>query len=412
MMMTLSPRDQLLTLYAAALDAVNGNHCVGTYLQDHALPDRPVVLLAMGKAAAAMAAGACEFLGPRVYDGLVVTKEGHIDHTLPDCLTVLEAAHPVPDERCLQAGQAVIKLLEQLPPDVQLLVLTSGGASALVEALPPGMGLAQLAELNRWLVGSGLDIIEMNRVRQSVSCIKGGKLAALLRGQPAINLLISDVPGDDPAFIASGPFYPAPTGDAMPANLPDWVVAMQQQAALVLPSLEKSADVVPHHIVASNRHACEAALAAARQHGWPAQYHEQLLEADAGDTAVSLLEALETLPVGAHIWGGETTVKLPPQPGRGGRNQHLALIAAQHIAGRTDRWLLAAGTDGTDGPTPDAGALVDGGTQQRGEAEGLSLSQCLGRADAGSFLEASGDLVHTGPTGTNVMDLVLAWKAD
>lgn len=409
--MMLSPRDQLLTLYAAALDAVNGSRCVGAYLQDHPLSDRPVVLLAMGKAAAAMAAGACEVLGPRIYDGLVITKEGHVDHALPDCLTVLEAAHPVPDERCLKAGQAVITLLEQLSPEAQLLVLTSGGASALVEALPAGMGLAQLAELNRWLVGSGLDIIDMNRVRQSVSCIKGGKLAALLRGQPAINLLISDVPGDDPAFIASGPFYPAPSNDVMPANLPDWVIAMQHQAASVLPSAGKSVDVVPHHIVASNRHACEASLATARQHGWPAQYHEQLLEADASDTALSLLEALETLPAGVHIWGGETTVKLPPQPGRGGRNQHLALTAAQHIAGRADRWLLAAGTDGTDGPTPDAGALVDGGTQQRGEAEGLSLSQCLIRADAGTFLEASGDLVHTGPTGTNVMDLVLAWKA-
>jgi len=331
--MTQSPRDQLLTLYAAALEAVNGSHCVAAFLQDHSLPDKPVFLLAIGKAAAAMAAGACEILGSRVYDGLVVTKEGHVDHPLPECLTVLEAAHPVPDERCLQAGQAVIKLLEQLPADAQLLVLTSGGASALMEALPAGMGLDQLAELNRWLVGSGLDIIEMNRVRQSVSCIKGGKLAALLQGQPTINLLISDVPGDDPAFIASGPFYPAPSGDAMPANLPDWVLAMQQQAASVLPRSGKSAAVVPHHIVASNRHACEAALAAAQQHGWPAQYHEQLLDADAGATAVSLLEALETLPPGVHIWGGETTVKLPPQPGRGGRNQHLALVAAQHIDG-------------------------------------------------------------------------------
>lgn len=408
--MTLSPRDRLLSMYAAALEAVHGSHCVRAFLQQHPLADKPVVLLAMGKAAVAMAAGASEVLGSRLVDGLVVTKEGHVDQTLPACLRILEAAHPVPDERSLEAGQAVIALVQQLPADAQLLMLTSGGASALVEALPAGMGLAQLAELNRWLVGSGLDIIEMNRVRQSVSCIKGGKLAAMLQGQPAINLLISDVPGDDPAFIASGPLYPAPSDGVMPANLPEWVVAMQQQAAAVLPGQGKSAAVVPHHIVASNRHACEAALAAARQHGWPVQYHEEFLEADAGAAAVSLLNKLETLPAGAHIWGGETTVKLPPQPGRGGRNQHLALVAAQHIAGRSDRWLLAAGTDGTDGPTPDAGALVDGGTRERGEAEGLSLSDCLEKADAGTFLEASADLVHTGPTGTNVMDLVLAWK--
>ncbi len=410
--MMLSPRDQLLTLYAAALDAVNGSRCVSTFLQHHPLADKPVVLLAMGKAAAAMAAGACEILGSQVHDGLVITKEGHVDHALPDCLTVLEAAHPVPDERSLRAGQAVIRLLEQLPPDAQLLVLTSGGASALVEALPAGMGLAELARLNRWLLASGFDIIEMNRIRQSVSCIKGGKLAGLLRGQSAVNLLISDVPGDDPAFIASGPFYGSPLPVEMPAGLPDWLTAMQQQAAVSLAGPTGPAQKVPHYIVASNRHACEAALAAAEQHGWPAMYHEYLLEADAEEIAVSLVKALEELPPGAHIWGGETTVKLPPQPGRGGRNQHLALVAARLIAGRTDRWLLAAGTDGTDGPTQDAGALVDGDTRQRGEAEGLSLTQSLARADAGSFLEASGDLVHTGPTGTNVMDLVLAWKTE
>jgi glycerate 2-kinase len=410
--MTLSPRDQLLTLYAAALEAVNGAQCVRTFLQNHPLSDKPVVLLAMGKAAAAMAAGACEILDSRVIDGLVVTKEGHADQSLPECLTVLEAAHPVPDERSLRAGQAVIELVRQLPLDAQLLVLTSGGASTLVEALPAGIGLAELTELNRWLVGSGLSIIEMNRIRQSVSCLKGGKLAGLLQSQPAMNLLISDVPGDDPAFIASGPFYPPPSPVEMPAGLPAWVVSMQQQAAAAMPSSAIPEKAVPHYIIASNRHACEAALAAARQHGWPAMYHEYLLTEDAEEVAVSLVNALDELPAGIHIWGGETTVTLPPQPGRGGRNQHLALVAARQFAGRNDRWLLAAGTDGTDGPTPDAGALVDGGTLQRGQTEGLDVHACLTRADAGSFLEASGDLVHTGPTGTNVMDLVLAYKAE
>ena len=410
--MTQSPRDKLLSLYAAALEVVNGTRCVQTFLQHHPLTDKPVVLLAMGKAAAAMAAGAAEVLDTRIIEGLVVTKEGHADQSLPAQVRVLEAAHPVPDERSLKAGQAVIDLVQQLPREAQLLVLTSGGASALVEALPEGMDLEQLAELNRWLVGCGLSIIDMNRIRQSVSCLKGGKLAGLLRGQPALNLLISDVPGDDPAFIASGPFYLSSSPVEMPADIPAWVVAMQQQAAAAMPGPLNSEETVPHYVIASNRHACEAALAAAQQQGWPVIYHEYLLQEDAEDIAVSLVKALEELPPGVHIWGGETTVMLPPQPGRGGRNQHLALAAAGHIAGRTDRWLLAAGTDGTDGPTLDAGALVDGGTRHRGEAEGLNLADCLTRADAGTFLEASGDLVHTGPTGTNVMDLVLAWKAD
>ena len=409
--MKTSPRDKLLTLYAAALEAVEGRNCVRKYLLNNDLEEKPVVLLAMGKAAAAMAAGACDVLGERVSDGLVVTKEGHADIPLPACLTVLEAAHPVPDERCLEAGQAVIDLVSQLPQDCQLLVLTSGGASALVEALPDGVGLAELAELNRWLVGNGLSIIEMNRIRKSISCLKGGKLAGLLKGQTATNLLISDVPGDDPAFIASGPFYSAAPSPLDTGVLPDWVVAMQQQAAAGV-TVTSQEHEVPHHIVASNRIACEAALACARQHDWPAVYHPELLETDAGDVAVSLANSLATLPAGVHIWGGETTVQLPPEPGRGGRNQHLALVAAQQLAGRDDLWLLAAGTDGTDGPTADAGALVDGGTIERGEAEGLDATECLARADAGTFLEASGDLIHTGPTGTNVMDLVLVWKAE
>lgn len=408
-MMT-SVRDKLLTLYAAALDAVEGRNCVRNYLRNHDLAEAPVVLLAMGKAAAAMAAGACDVLGEHVIHGLVVTKEGHANIPLPACLRVLEAAHPVPDERSLEAGQAVIELVSQLSRDSQLLVLTSGGASALVEALPKGIGLTDLARLNRWLLGSGLSILEMNRIRQSISCLKGGKLAGFLKGQAATNLLISDVPGDDPAFISSGPFYTATETEIEVTELPDWVVSMQQQAAAET-SPTAPEQVVPHIIVASNQLACEAALVCAQQNGWPAIYHSELLEADAEEVAVSLANALDELPPGAHIWGGETTVRLPPEPGRGGRNQHLALVAAQQLAGRNDRCLLAAGTDGTDGPTADAGALVDGGTIERGETEGLDAADCLARADAGSFLEASGDLLHTGPTGTNVMDLVLAWKA-
>ena len=409
--MTTSVRDKLLTLYAAALDAVEGRNCVRNYLRNNPLPGKPVVLLGMGKAAVAMAAGACDVLGEQVVDGLVVTKEGHANDSLPACLRVLEASHPVPDERSLLAGQAVIELVSELPQDVQLLVLTSGGASALVEALPDGIGLTDLAELNQWLLGSGLSILEMNRIRQSVSRLKGGKLAGLLKGQTVTNLLISDVPGDDPAFIASGPFFTAKTNRVNVENLPDWVVSMQQQAAAEANPVP-SEQVVPHIIVASNQLACEAALACAQQNGWPAVYHPELLETDAEEVAVSLIDALAELPAGAHIWGGETTVRLPPEPGRGGRNQHLALVAARQLAGRDDYWLLAAGTDGTDGPTADAGALVDGGTMERGEMEDLDLHDYLARADAGTFLEASGDLLHTGPTGTNVMDLVIAWKAE
>lgn len=408
--MNQSPRDTLLELYTAAIQAVHGDTCVQSFLKKHPMPDQPITLLAMGKAAAAMARAACDVLGDQVMAGLVVTKEGHADASLPSNIDMLEAAHPVPDERSLLAGKAVVELVKQLPVDNQLLVLTSGGASALVDALPDGLELSDLARLNQWLLGSGLAIQDMNHIRQSISLIKGGGLAKLLRGQSVINLLISDVPDDDLAVIGSGPFFPALTLQTPTVPLPDWLVAMQEQARSGGSVMEGEVQAVAHYIVASNSLACKAAVRAALQSGLKATYHEELLEGDVETVVSQLVRQLDTLSPGVHVWGGETTVKLPPQPGRGGRNQHFALATARHIAGRNNVWLLAAGTDGTDGPTEDAGALVDGGTVSRGELEGLEVTTSLAQADAGTFLEASGDLLHTGPTGTNVMDIVIVWK--
>jgi hydroxypyruvate reductase len=401
------PRKNLLLVFDAALQAVHGTRVVRTFLQARPLPDRPIRLLAMGKAAVAMAAGAVEVLGERITDGLVVTKDGYVDRRLPERLAIREAAHPVPDARSLAAGAEVREAVAGLPADHQLLGLTSGGASALVEALPEGIELADLIRLNQWLLGSGLPIDQVNRVRQGVSLVKGGRLAALLQGQPACNLLISDVPGDDPAFIGSGPFRPPPDA-SLPEELPDWVQAMLAQAARTVGAVR--IPEVPHHIVASNHHAREAAAVTAESLGLEVHGDPDLLEGEVESVVADWFAGIEALAPGLHIRGGETTVRLPSNPGRGGRNQHLALAAAIRMAGRADLWLLAAGTDGSDGPTDDAGALVDGGTVARGEAEGLDARDCLARADAGTFLEASGDLIETGPTGTNVMDLVLLYK--
>jgi hydroxypyruvate reductase len=168
---------------------------------------------------------------------------------------------------------------------------------------------------------------------------------------------------------------------------------------------------VPHHIVAGNRQAREAAAGMAASLNLQVHACADLLQGEVETVVADLFAGIDALAPGLHVRGGETTVRLPPNPGRGGRNQQLALAAAIRMAGREDLWLLAAGTDGSDGPTRDAGALVDGGTVARGEAAGLDARDCLARADAGTFLEASGDLITTGPTGTNVMDLVLLYKA-
>ncbi len=402
------PRNSLLQVFDAALQAVHGSRVVRGFLQTRSLPERPLRLLAMGKAAMAMAAGAVGVLGERITDGLVVTRDGYVDRRLPERLQVLEAGHPLPDARSLAAGAAVREAVAGLPADHQLLVLTSGGTSALVEALPEGIGLADLIRLNRWLLGSGLPIDQVNRVRQGVSLLKGGRLAALLRGQPACNLLISDVPGDEPALIGSGPFW-LPPETPLPEGLPDWIRTMLDRAAHTVGAVH--VPVVPHHIVASNREARAAAARAATGLGLTTHCVPDLLQGEVETVVDDLFAGIDALAPGLHIRGGETTVRLPPNPGRGGRNQQLALAAAIRMAGRADLWLLAVGTDGSDGPTDDAGALVDGGTVARGEAEGLDARDCLARADAGTFLEASGDLIETGPTGTNVMDLLLLYKA-
>jgi hydroxypyruvate reductase len=167
---------------------------------------------------------------------------------------------------------------------------------------------------------------------------------------------------------------------------------------------------IDSHIIASNELAREALAASVQQQGITTHNHLGDFQGDAAELAAQFVAQLQEGPAGLYIWGGESSLVLPEHPGRGGRNQHLALTAARYLAGHDNLLFLAAGTDGTDGPTEDAGAVVDGGTIQRGEWEGESATDALQRADAGTFLEASGDLIQTGPTGTNVMDLVVAWK--
>jgi len=396
------PRAYLLRLFASALAAVQGDVVVRRAQAASATDPRPVRLLAMGKAAVAMAGVAAQVLSDRLQDGLVITRHGY-GGPLPHRLRLLEAGHPVPDADSLLAGEAAAAAVSDLPAGWRLLALISGGASALVEVLPEGMTLEELQRLNRWLLGSGLSIHQVNRIRQALSRLKGGRLAARLGRRPAEVLLISDVPGDDPALIASGPFHAPPT-TPLPAGLPDWLEALLARHAQPFPDVP----AIPHRIVASNRVAREAAAKACKD--FPVFDHAEPLQGEAEAMARRIVAELAQAPAGLHLWGGETTVTLPPDPGRGGRNQHLALAAALAMAGRRDLWLLAAGTDGSDGNSHAAGALVDGDTVRRGEAEGLSAADCLRRADAGTFLAASGDLVDTGPTGTNVMDLVLALK--
>ncbi len=405
-------RQPLLSVYRAALAAVNGRRCCRRFLREHR-PATPVALVAIGKAASGMAQGAADALGERILRGLVITKAGHGEPLTGaaagfDCLF---AGHPVPDARSLQAGAALLAFIDALPAGVPLLLLVSGGASALVEVLPEGAGLAELQRLNDWLLGSGLDIGAMNAVRRSLSCIKGGRLARRLAGRHSLCLMISDVPGDDPGVIGSGLLAPAA---AMPAAIarqtPDWLRPLQGLAPALPAAGDRCFATVESHVIARLKDALAAAADAGRGLGLAVFEHATPLSGDAASCGRRLAQRLRDGPAGLHVWGGETSVRLPARPGRGGRNQHLALAAATVLAGDAHCTLLCAGTDGSDGPGEDAGAVVDGGTLRRGQGQGLNAVEALRRADSGRFLRASGDLLRTGPTGTNVMDVVLGIK--
>ena len=400
-------RNLLLHIMQYSLAAVHGRERVRAFLNQHSMP-APVFLISVGKAACAMADGAHAVLGSKIVEALIITKHGYAE-ALP--WPVLEAGHPLPDEQSLVAGQRLLDFVTRIPLDAQVLVLLSGGASALVEVLPEDVGLPQLRALNTWLLASGLDIATMNRYRKRLSRIKGGRLARLLAPRALLCLAISDVPGDDPAAIGSGLLVAdtgqLPSADSLPTDL--------RQALNSNPGAPAADDAcfknVRFEIIARLDDAKHAAAEAARKLGYTARLHAEFVQDDAVFAGERLARTLLAAPQGeVQIWGGETTIKLPPQPGRGGRNQSLALAAAQALAGKEQVWFIAAGTDGSDGPGSDAGGLVDGGTLARGEQEGFSAAQALATANAGAFLEASGDLIQTGPTGTNVMDLMLGLR--
>jgi hydroxypyruvate reductase len=399
-----TPRGSLLDLYRRALAAVHGDAAVRSWLDRYPLSG-PFHLIALGKAADAMAAGALAAAGEQLRSGLLVTRHGHLGgEVLRDPrLVCLEAGHPLPDEQSLAAGNALRLFLDQAPQDAEFLFLISGGTSSLVEVPVEGVTLQELRQLNLWLLGSGLPISAMNRVRAAVSRIKGGRLAAGLHGRHATVLLMSDVPGDVMSDIGSGLLLPSAYSalPVLPARLAE--LPMQMDAVSQSPDVDA-------YIVASNGHARRAAVSAARDAGHEAWDHGSLPETDAGRCGEAIARFLLTAEAGVHVWGGETTVKLPEHPGQGGRNQHLALAAARALTGREGIHLLSAGTDGSDGASDDAGALVDGGTLERGGDAGYDAADCLRCAASADFLEGSGDLLHTGPTGCNVMDLVIAWK--
>ena len=403
-------REQALAAYRAALAAVHGRAAVRAHLSRNPTEAAPHVV-AIGKAGAAMLQGARDALGTGWRRGLLITRRGYLDAEL--CgdarLRCLEAGHPAPDADSLRAGAALLDFIAATPPDAALLFLISGGASALVEVLPEGVGLIDWQRANAWMLANGLDIHDINRLRKRLSCIKGGRLARLLEPRRASVLLMSDVPGDAPASIGSGLLVPDTAGPPSPAlitALPAWFQALLGRAPAMPESTDAVFGAVQARVLIRNGDALDAAAACLPR----APRRLPPLSGDALATGKALAHELIASPPGWLLAGGETTVTLPAAPGEGGRCQSLALAAALIMQGRAGVCLLAAGTDGSDGNGAVAGALVDGATIARGRAAGLDPEHCLSGADAGRFLAASGDLIVTGPSGSNVMDVVIACK--
>ncbi len=399
-------RQQMLQILSAALHAVAPHRLVFEALlsEQHA----EVAVIAIGKAAAGMLNGAREALTERITDALVITDAAYAVG-LPRDVEWVEGSHPLPDEKSLLAGEHLSAFIQRQPKQRKLIFLISGGASAMVEVLFPGVTLDHLQRVNQWLLGSGLSIHQVNSVRKAMSLIKGGGLLSMIAERDAASLLISDVPGDDPGSIGSGLLVADGSRAREQLNdlqLPGWIREILQYQAD--DGVEQSQPDLK--IIASNSSALAGAASEARRLGFEVHHHHQILQGDAIDTALQLTGYLRSAPAGIHLWGGETTVKLPPNPGKGGRNQHLAMAVAMRLRGCEDVLLLSAGTDGIDGNSDDAGALIDGATVMRGEVQGLDAESYLLSANANLFLAQSGDLIHTGPTGTNVMDIIIACK--
>ncbi|MFD0666566.1 glycerate kinase type-2 family protein [Ramlibacter sp. MAHUQ-53] len=422
------PRALLRHLYEVAVRSAQPLHGLGPHLP--AVPRGRTVVIGAGKAGAAMAQ-AVEALWPAdaPLSGLVITRYHHTPPRpagLAQRIAVREASHPVPDAAGLAATREMVALLQDLTPDDLVLCLISGGGSALLVQPAQGLTLEDKQRINRELLLSGAHIGEMNCVRKHLSQIKGGRLAAACAPAQLVTLAISDVPGDDPAVIASGPTVPDPTtcADALEIldryriTVPAEVRARLERGELETPKPGDAAFARSRFtLVATPWQSLQDAAQAARALGLPAHVLGDDLEGESrevGKVHAALARSVArrgqpfTRPC-VILSGGETTVTVRPVPegqprGRGGRAGEFCLGLAQALQGEPGVWALAADTDGIDGVEDNAGAWVTPDTLARAAAAGRSALQHLERNDAYGFFAPLGDLLVTGPTNTNVND--------
>ncbi len=438
-------RSSILQILEAGLKAVDPAAATRRFLQregdrltvaDHTYDlgrYRHIYVIGAGKAGAPMAQAVEAVLGDRLTGGLVVVKNGHAGPT--HTVKLVEASHPRPDEAGVEAGRRILELAQAAGEEDLVIALLSGGGSALLVAPAEGLTLADIQAMTDALLACGATINEINCLRKHCSAVKGGQLARAVYPATLVTLALSDVVGSPLDVIASGPTVPDSStwADAwaiverynLTHQLPRPILArLEAGLAGRIPDTPKPGDAVFERcqtvVVADNRTAALAARAQAQALGFGTLLLSTFVEGEAAQVA-RVVAALgkeirasgePVQPPACLILGGETTVTLGPEPGRGGRNQELALAAAVALAGTQGITVVSLATDGTDGPTDSAGGLADGATVARGRAAGLDAEDHLRRHDAYPFLAATDDLLRSGPTQTNVNDLIFVFVTE
>ncbi|MDP2332492.1 MAG: glycerate kinase [Reyranella sp.] len=411
-------RALLRDLFDAALAAARPATCLAPYIAKLAPPKGRAIVIGAGKASAAMAR-AVEDQWPHPLEGLVVTRYGYGETCKR--IEIVEAAHPVPDEKGRAAAGRILEKVKGLSADDLVLCLISGGASSLLALPAPGLSLADKQEVNRALLKSGANIVEMNTVRKHLSAIKGGRLAITTQPARVVSWLISDVPNDDPGVIGSGPTVADRTtfADALAVlakyriDPPASVRAhLESGVAGKIEETPKPADPrlrrIETIVVATPKRSLEAAAAVARSRGCVVVMLGDNLEGEARELGAAHARRALDLVAGAKkptviLSGGETTVTVRGK-GRGGRNVEYLLGEAIETNGAPQIWGLAADTDGVDGAEEIAGAIFTPDSLARALAKGLDPKAMLRNNDGHSFFESLGDSLITGPTRTNVND--------
>ena len=435
--MSLAARDRLEGVLGEGLAAVDVGDAVSRFVQrtesneirigDRVLaPAVGIWVAALGKAAPKMLTALERVASDRIRGGLAVAPDGHFSDS-PSGITQVVAGHPIPNEAGERAARELLALVQDIPRSDLLLVLLSGGASALTACPAVGLNLEDLQQSTRLLLAAGADIAEVNSVRTHCSCFSGGRLAAASRTRMIEVLAISDVVGDHPEVIGSGPCSPDPStfSDALAVvdrfglrgEMPTRIMSHLESG--VQGDVEESHTVgdpalngVHYQIISNNEAARRALSEASERRGLRVVDLGEVLSGEArqmGRRLMALARSLRVSEPTLLIAGGETVVRVRGQ-GRGGRNQELALAAALSGAGQggvNEVTMVTMGTDGRDGPTPAAGAFAEGETLDKAQAAGLDARAMLDDNDAYGFFSSMGGALVTGPTGTNVMDLVL-----